>query len=327
MSEINCNACLELKNTSPNFVENGITDTECTSLAADTGLNPSLSPTHTAADDLHDMNDCLIGRMTNDLEKYEVCDWQDFMNLFIPNLYETIKGIICTIGGIWTYIHNLLSRVSSLETRMTAAENNISNLQGRMTTAEGNITNLQGRMSTAEGTISNHTTAINNINNRIDEIIAAMGGSDTAVAVTRHYRFTVPANRFVKTWRADNGSNYNVVTQSWETLSGGIIQWFSGANTSGGELWIQIPIDEMDSIDGVWAQTWVVPTGNPFDGVGKGFVQTVNIQEWYEQDGYLNVNFDVYIIGQEKTSTQNGAPYPITVDFLVVGKKTITTPS
>lgn len=304
MSEINCNACQELKNTSPNFVENGITDTECASLAADTGLNPKLSPKHTDAEDLHDMNDCLIGRIPNDLEKFNVCDWQDFMNIFIPNVYETIKGIICAIGGIWNFIHSLVARVSNLESRMTSAES---------------------RITTLANTVAGHTTQIGNINNRIDEIIAAMGGSDTVIPVTRHYRFTVSADRFLHMWKTDNGSWYNTATQSWVSASGGIMEWFSGANTTGGEMWIKIPLEEMDSISGVWAQTWVVPSGNPFDGVGKAFMQSVNIQQWYEEDGYLNVNFDTYILAPQKTNDQNGGPYPVTIDFLVVGQKTITT--
>lgn len=128
MSEINCNACDTLKTTAPNVVQNGITDTECASLAVDTGLNPNLSPKHNDAEDLHNMNDCLIGRQAGDLEKFNICDWQNFMERFIPNLYETLKGIICAIGGVWTYIHNLLNRVGALEGRVTNIEGDVSNL-------------------------------------------------------------------------------------------------------------------------------------------------------------------------------------------------------
>lgn len=360
MSQIDCNACSDLKTYAPNFTENGIGDTECTSLAADTGLNPSLTPKHNDANDLHDMNDCLVGRPVSDLEKYEICDWQDFMQGYIPNVYETIKGIICAVGGIWTYIHNLLSRVGNLETRMTNVEGRVTTLEGKVDDLEDDVAGLKDdvsglktRMTAAEGTIAGHTTAISNldnavaghasdinalnttvsnqgaaitsINNRLDEIIAAMGGSSLVIPVTRHYRMVVEANRFVRMWKADDGSGYNASAGQWVPYSGGIIEWFSGANPSGGENWIKIPISEMDTIKGVWAQTWVVADGNPYDGVGKSFVQTVNVQQWYEQDGYLNVNFDAYIIAPEKTAAQNGAPYPITIDFLVVGEKAITT--
>ena len=258
MSEINCNACETLKVTSPNFVQNGITNTECTSLAADTGLNPSLNPKHNDAEDLHVMNDCLIGRQAGDLEKYDVCDWQDFMERFIPNLYETLKGIICAIGGIWTYIHILLSRMSSLEGRVTALET----------------------------TVGNHTTQINNLNNKynslkniVDELIEAIGGSSNTIPVFRKYSYTVPV----------------------------------------------IPVTEMESIIGVWAQPKVVPGGNPYDGMGKDFMQTVAVQTYVHQGDNLIVNFDALELAPNKVGAHNGGPYPLPIEFLVVGTKTIET--
>lgn len=314
MSQIDCNACQDLKTNAPNFVANGVGDTECASLAADTGLNQNLSPQHNDATDLHDVNDCLIGSAVNDLEGYDVCDWQDFMKGFIPNIYETIKGGICSLGGAWTYIHNLLGRVGSLETRMT--------------NAEGDITNLKTRMSTAEGNIST-------INNRIDEIIAAMGGDEDEIPVMKRYRYTVPAEAFTPVWRTDDGSVYNNGSWSQTIPNGmGIVEWFSGGgnNQQVGEMWIRVPVSEMDSITGVWTQSWVVPSGNTFDGRGKAYMQSVNVQEWYRSGDYLIVNFDTYILApqrftaeQEPTNPQNGGPYPVTVDFLVVGKKTIST--
>lgn len=312
MSEINCTACQELKVTSPNFVENGITDTECTSLAADTGLNPNL--THNDATDLHNMNDCLVGRMTNDLEWYEICDWQDFMNRLIPNVYETIKGIICALGGVWTHIHNLITRVSNLETRMTNAEN---------------------RITTLEGTVAGHTTQISNINDRIEEIIEAMGGSSNVIPVFKRYRYTVPAANFSQVWRADLSSSEQYLDGQWLPLTGGIVHWMAGSGHGsdqgqGEGVWIQIPVSEMESITGVWGQTWVLEGGNNYDGVGKPYMQTVSIQTWYQDGNYLIVNFDTHVtapvrVASGGTVTQNGAPYPVTIDFLVTGTKTIET--
>lgn len=105
MSNIDCGACNDLREYAPHFVQNGITDRECASLKNDTGLNPSLNPLHTDCDDLNDVNDCLVGRMDGELEAYDVCDWKKFMHKFIPNVYETIKGIICALCGAWTKIH------------------------------------------------------------------------------------------------------------------------------------------------------------------------------------------------------------------------------
>ncbi len=106
MSNIDCGACNDLREYAPHFVQNGITSTECNSLKNDTGLNPSLTTLHTDCDDLNDVNDCLVGRMDGDLEAYETCDWKKFMHKFIPNVYETIKGIICALCGAWAKLHD-----------------------------------------------------------------------------------------------------------------------------------------------------------------------------------------------------------------------------
>lgn len=114
MSNIDCGSCNDLREFAPHFVQNGITDTECNSLKNDTGLNPSVSPVHTDCDDLNDVNDCLVGRMDGELEAYDVCDWKKFMHKFIPNVYETIKGVICALCGAWTKIHNHDDRLDDL---------------------------------------------------------------------------------------------------------------------------------------------------------------------------------------------------------------------
>lgn len=288
MSQIDCNACSELQTNAPNFAANGITDVECTSLAADTGLNPELNPQHNDATDLHDVNDCLIGAATNDLEKYSVCGWQDFMEMFIPNIYETIKAIICALGGAWTYIHNLLTRVGNLETRMTNAED----------------------------AITRHETAITHLNNMVEEIIEAMGGSSNTIPVFRKYSYTVPVSKFIQTWQ--------VASTNEQGDAATLTAWFSGAPQQD-EDYISIPVTEMESIIGVWAQPKVVPGGNSYDGMGKDFMQTVAVQTYVHQGDYLIVNFDALELAPVKVNSHNGGPYPMPVEFLVVGTKTIET--
>lgn len=431
MSEINCNACSELKENAPNFVQNGVTSTECSSLANDTGLNPNLSPKHNDVEDLHDVNDCLVGRMETDLEKYNACDWQKFMQMFIPNIYETIKAIICTIGGIWVYIHNLLNRVANLETRMTNLEgrvdaleawkttidtwkttinnwktsidnwksgidtwktsisNTVSGLETRVTNVENTVDGFDSRINALENnyttlsstvsghtttlnnlsnTVSGHTTSINNLSNtvsghtttlnnlsstvsgqassisqntsdisalttKLNNLIAALGGSSTTVPVMRRYRFTVPAEAFGAVWKADHGSvTPDGTINTWYSNNpNGIVEWFSGAgnNQDVGENWIRVPMTDMETVTGVWTQSWVVPSGNSYDGKGKGFMQTVNVQEWYQDGNEIVINFDTFILAPIETRsggtvTQNGGPYPVTVDFLVVGTKTFS---
>lgn len=105
MANYNCSSCEDLRTTSPNFVVNGITDTECTSLQNDTGLNPSSG--HDDCTDLDNINDCLVGNMADEVEAYDVCDWKTYMKKFVPNVWTTIKSIICAICGLWTISHKL----------------------------------------------------------------------------------------------------------------------------------------------------------------------------------------------------------------------------
>lgn len=119
MADYNCSACEELREESTNFVVNGITDTECTSLKNDTGINPSAG--HDDCTDLNNINDCLVGNMDDEVEAYDVCDWKTFMHKFIPNVWTTFKAIICAICGIWEYIHCLYTAIGNL---VNAVNNN-----------------------------------------------------------------------------------------------------------------------------------------------------------------------------------------------------------
>lgn len=99
----NCSACEQLRQNSPEFALNGVTDTVSASLKNDTGFNPSSG--HTDCEDIDDANDCLIGNMTTEIKAYGVCDWKKFMKKFIPNVHELFEAINCALCGIWTNIH------------------------------------------------------------------------------------------------------------------------------------------------------------------------------------------------------------------------------
>jgi len=105
MANVNCSSCEEIRQTAPSLIVNGIDDTMCSSLSNDTGLTPSSG--HNDCTDLNNLNDCLVGNQEAEVDLYEVCDWKKFMKQFIPNLWTTLKAIICAICGIWTNIHNL----------------------------------------------------------------------------------------------------------------------------------------------------------------------------------------------------------------------------
>lgn len=101
MAVVNCDACNDLRTDAPDFVANGVTSAVCESLHENTGFNPNLTVLHEDEEDLHLANDCLIGNMTGEIEAYDTCDWKEFMKKLLPNLYETLKAIICSIGGLW----------------------------------------------------------------------------------------------------------------------------------------------------------------------------------------------------------------------------------
>lgn len=131
MAELNCGACEELRQTSPEFIVNGLTDDICTSLANDTGLNASDS--NDDCTDLNNLNDCLIGNMETEVDAYDVCDWKAFMKMLIPNIWTTIKAIICAICGIWTNIHRLWSLAERIDCIVDYMYNGASFRFGEMT--------------------------------------------------------------------------------------------------------------------------------------------------------------------------------------------------
>ena len=104
MSSKDCNACRDLQDYAPNFVVNGANSEVIASLQKNTGLNPHLSVLHDDCEDLHDVNDCLIGNMEDEIEAYDVCDWKEYMRRLVGNLYETLKCLIAAICGLWNHV-------------------------------------------------------------------------------------------------------------------------------------------------------------------------------------------------------------------------------
>lgn len=112
MARVSCKSCEDLRVNAPNFVVNGLGDTELTSLQNNTGLNPS--NTRNDCTDLNDMDDCLIGNMASEVDAYEVCDWKSFMKSFIPNVWTVNKGIIAAICGLWTKVEKHECEIKTL---------------------------------------------------------------------------------------------------------------------------------------------------------------------------------------------------------------------
>lgn len=120
MTEIDCASCERLCDNAPDFVQHGVTDEICASLKNDTGLNPSLSVLHNNCEDFEDMTDCLIGRMDQDIDLYEVCDWQTYMHKLVPNLYNYLKAMVCWLCGISDKINAIIGRIECIKNAVQA---------------------------------------------------------------------------------------------------------------------------------------------------------------------------------------------------------------
>lgn len=107
MSNKTCDSCEQLRTTAPNFVINGLGDDECENLANNKGLAGNSDD----CTDLHNMNDCLVGFMEDEIDAYETCDWKKYMKEFVPNVWTVFKGIICAICGIWCKLEAMNSGI------------------------------------------------------------------------------------------------------------------------------------------------------------------------------------------------------------------------
>lgn len=98
----NCNACEELRENAPDFLENGVTKNVCASLKNNTGMSPASDNKN--CEDLDNANDCLVGNMADEVEAYDTCDWKDYIRKFVPNVYNILKAIICSLCGAWSKV-------------------------------------------------------------------------------------------------------------------------------------------------------------------------------------------------------------------------------
>lgn len=98
-----CTACADLQETAPSVVANGIGDTECANLQENKGLSGESDN----CTDLNLLNDCLIGSEIEAVETTDVCDWRDYMKGFGQNIWTVLKGIICSVCGLWSKISEI----------------------------------------------------------------------------------------------------------------------------------------------------------------------------------------------------------------------------
>lgn len=111
MSKAQCDACTDLRATSPEFVTYGVTEKIAESLMNNTGLNPELTVLHEDCEDMADVLDCLIGRLNTD--NLQTCDVPDFLEKLKANLYETLKAMNAVDCGLWEKV-KLLEEILKL---------------------------------------------------------------------------------------------------------------------------------------------------------------------------------------------------------------------
>lgn len=109
-----CKACKELKDRGIDVdccFEIG--DKECENLQNDQGFNGKTND----CEDMHDLNDCLLGRADSGLTIHDDCDWKGYMRKLLTILYNLFKMIICAICGLWKKIHELEQQNWQINTR------------------------------------------------------------------------------------------------------------------------------------------------------------------------------------------------------------------
>lgn len=246
MSDINCSACSELKQYAPDFAANGVTEAVCDSLHEDTGFNPDSG--HNNEEDLHNANDCLIGNLVDTVEAYEVCDWKDFMKNFGSNLYETLKAIICGIGGMWARVDALCEQ----------SESYLKMMNGNLASLHAPVISNKITCPTEGG-----VTYTPSFQYRIDQATACTGTTRTVVTWT---------------WYVHAGTTVTSALAVGDTIA----QWNISDIVAaiGQSAWNKLRQSKFSSI-GFWVGTntlvgCIFDPGNPGDTVCKLNVEAIN---------------------------------------------------
>lgn len=109
-----CEACENLREYAANFLMNGVTSTECSSLKKNTGLNPNLKVLHENCEDLNDINDCLIGALGESLSAYDICDLKDYVEKLMANMYTYNQALLCSECGQWNMLNDLRDLINAI---------------------------------------------------------------------------------------------------------------------------------------------------------------------------------------------------------------------
>ncbi|UNT39192.1 hypothetical protein [Enterococcus faecalis] len=121
----NCKSCKDLKNRGIDVdCSFEIGDKECASLGDDKGFNGKKND----CQDMHDLNDCLLGRADSALDIHDDCDWKGYLKKLVSTLYNLQKMTICAICGIWKKIHWIEEQIEKIWKKIAKMEDDIDNI-------------------------------------------------------------------------------------------------------------------------------------------------------------------------------------------------------
>jgi len=159
-----CSACASLKEYAPQVVRRGITKAVCESLRSNEGLNLTLQ-NHDNCEGLNDLLSCLIGNLHERLPSFGICDWREFMDELMRNLFVLQDAMICSECGQWDKLGEQDERLNNIENRLTHVERILSAILAQMrvsgawtTGSPSTVINLTGAPS------ANVNLAAGNIN-------------------------------------------------------------------------------------------------------------------------------------------------------------------
>lgn len=104
-----CASCDILKTEYPEFLANGLTDEMCVNLQNNKGLDPEKCVDNCEV--LHNMADCLVGGLIENINNYDTCDTREMMTNFAVNLLNLIDALICSHCGQWEQIEALWNEI------------------------------------------------------------------------------------------------------------------------------------------------------------------------------------------------------------------------
>lgn len=203
MANIDCESCETLRRDVPELVVDGFDESMCNSLKNDTGLKPSLG--NDDCEDFNTMNDCLIGNMEAEIDKYDSCSWKSYTRNLVKNLWTMFHGIICALCGIWTNIHNLWDTVRSF--RLSKSGNQIS------------LTSLLGNHGTVTDDDTKYDLELNG------DVLSLIGSDGTQDDVTLPSGGDVDMNTKTEDGIVAKGDGHN--NQVWATDNNGNPAWRS----------------------------------------------------------------------------------------------------